>query len=81
MPATTFFSDPKYSWRPLHTYPIFQESTWWRHPPVLPDKTPGCDEANRTMIYLPRFTLEAPDLLDQYVKAFEKVWAHRKELV
>jgi hypothetical protein len=23
---------------------------------------------------------DAPELVDQYIKAFEKVWAHRKEL-
>jgi len=23
---------------------------------------------------------EAPQLIEQYVKAFEKVWAHRKEI-
>ena len=26
------------------------------------------------------FTKPVPELIDQYVKAFEKVWAHRKEL-
>ena len=41
---------------------------------------PGCDEANRTAISLPYFTSEPPELVDQYAKAFEKVWAHRKEL-
>ena len=29
---------------------------------------------------LPFFTSEVPELCDQYVRAFEKVWAQRKEL-
>ena len=42
--------------RLLHTYPIFQEAKWWHHLPAVPDKVPGCDEANRTAITLPYFT-------------------------
>ncbi len=64
----------------LHTYPIFQEPHWWHHLPAVPDKMPGCDEARRTGLQLPYFTCDAPELVDQYAKAFEKVWAHRKEL-
>ncbi|HNR33381.1 MAG TPA: DegT/DnrJ/EryC1/StrS family aminotransferase [Candidatus Hydrogenedentes bacterium] len=69
----------EYSWTLLHTYPIFSESQWWRHMPVLPvpDSVPGCDEANRKAIRLPYFTSEQPELVDQYIAAFEKVWAHR----
>ena len=64
----------------LHTYAVFQESQWWHHLPTVPDKLPGCDEARRTGLQLPYFTCDAPDLVDQYIKAFEKVWAHRKDL-
>jgi dTDP-4-amino-4,6-dideoxygalactose transaminase len=72
----------EYSWKLLHTYPVFQEEKWWRHMPVLPDpdSVPGCDEANRTAISLPYFTSEQPELIDQYIVAFEKVWAHRDKL-
>jgi hypothetical protein len=63
-----------------HDYVVFREEKWWRHLPVLPDKVPGCDEANRRLMYLPLFTSEVPELVEQYVEAFEKVWAHRKEL-
>jgi len=72
----------EYSWRLLHTYPIFSEERWWRHMPVLPkdDSLPGCDEANRTAISLPYFTSDQPELIEQYAKAFEKVWAHREAL-
>lgn len=64
----------------LHTYPIFQEAQWWHHLPAVPGKMPGCEEVRNTGIQLPYFTCDAPELVDQYVKAFEKVWAHRKEL-
>jgi perosamine synthetase len=69
-----------YTWSLLHNYPIFHEAKWWHHLPAMPGKLPGCDQANRTCIALPYFTREAPELVDQYVKAFEKVWAHRDEL-
>ncbi len=69
-----------FTWTLLHTYPIFSESKWWRHMPTLPESVPGCDEANRKAIQLPYWTSDQPDLLEQYVAAFEKVWAHRAEL-
>ncbi len=74
------FGDAGIPWVLLHTYPMFREQQWWRHMPVLPDQVPGCDEANRSIMYLPLFTKEVPELVEQYVKAFEKVWAHRQEL-
>jgi dTDP-4-amino-4,6-dideoxygalactose transaminase len=64
----------------LHTFPVFQEAQWWHHLPALPDKLPGCDEILRTGIQLPYFTCAAPELVEQYVRAFEKVWAHRSQL-
>ncbi len=69
-----------YNWHLLHDYPIFQESKWWHHVPKMPGRLPGSDQANRTTIAMPYFTSEAPELADQYVKAFEKVWAHRAKL-
>jgi perosamine synthetase len=69
-----------YDWALVHTFAVFNEPKWWRHPPVPPDKVPGCDEVNRTAMTLPYFTSDAPELVEQYAKAFEKVWAHRKEL-
>ncbi len=70
------------SWTLLHTYPMFAESEWWRHMPTLcdNDSIPGCHEANRKLIQLPVFTSEQPELVDQYIAAFEKVWAHRDKL-
>lgn len=69
-----------YTWTLLHTYPIFGESKYWRHMPVLCDKVPGCDEANRKAIQLPLWTTDQPELLEQYAAAFEKVWANRKSI-
>ena len=62
-----------------HKLPLYAEAKWWHHTPVIPD-LPGSEQANRTAIALPVFTSEVPELVDQYAKAFEKVWAHRKEL-
>jgi dTDP-4-amino-4,6-dideoxygalactose transaminase len=68
-----------------HTYPLqhklalYAEAKWWHHAPVIPE-LPGSEQANRTAIGLPMFTCEVPELVDQYAKAFEKVWAHRQEL-
>ena len=41
---------------------------------------PGSDKANQWAMSLPYFTSEQPELVEQYVKAFEKVWAHREKL-
>jgi dTDP-4-amino-4,6-dideoxygalactose transaminase len=62
-----------------HKLALYAEAPWWHHKPVIPD-LPGSEQANATCIALPYFTAEAPELVDQYIKAFEKVWAHRKEL-
>ena len=62
-----------------HQLPVYSEAKWWHHLPTIPD-LPGSDQANRTALSLPVFTSEVPEVVDQYAKAFEKVWAHRKEL-
>jgi dTDP-4-amino-4,6-dideoxygalactose transaminase len=68
-----------YSYRLQHKCALYRAPQWWHHTPVIPE-LPGCDEANRTAIALPYFTTDVPELVDQYARAFEKVWAHRKEL-
>ncbi|WP_165252145.1 DegT/DnrJ/EryC1/StrS family aminotransferase [Paludisphaera soli] len=62
-----------------HKLPLYAEPEWWHHPPTIPE-LPGSDEANRTAIALPYFTSEAPELIEQYTRAFEKVWANRAKL-
>ncbi|HPC17636.1 MAG TPA: aminotransferase class I/II-fold pyridoxal phosphate-dependent enzyme [Candidatus Hydrogenedentes bacterium] len=62
-----------------HKLAIYAEDEWWHHKPVIPE-LPGSEKANATALALPYFTTEVPELVEQYVKAFEKVWAHRKEL-
>jgi dTDP-4-amino-4,6-dideoxygalactose transaminase len=62
-----------------HKCDLYREANWWHHLPVIPE-LPGSEQANATSIGLPYFTTQVPELVDQYVKAFEKVWAHRAEL-
>ena len=63
-----------------HKCTIYKEPQWWHHAPVVPDVLPGCQEVNAKAINISLFRQEAPELVEQYVKAFEKVWAHRNEL-
>ncbi|HNX33494.1 MAG TPA: DegT/DnrJ/EryC1/StrS family aminotransferase [Kiritimatiellia bacterium] len=63
-----------------HKMKIYAEAKWWHHPPVLPEKMPGGDHVNANHLMLPLFYGDASEVNGQYVKAFEKVWAHRSEL-
>ncbi|NLF09458.1 MAG: aminotransferase class I/II-fold pyridoxal phosphate-dependent enzyme [Pirellulaceae bacterium] len=63
-----------------HKYAIYSEPQWWHHPIDLPKSLPGCEQVNSRAINLPLFRREAPEMVEQYIAAFEKVWAHRKEL-
>src|ERR1051325_3711587 len=61
-------------------YALYAEAKWWHHPVTIPKSLPGTEQVNRTAVHLPLFYEEHPELMDQYVKAFQKVWAHRTEL-
>jgi len=63
-----------------HKLKIYSEARWWHHPPRIPVSMPGNAHVNANHIFLPLVYGEAPDLIEQYAKAFEKVWAHRAEL-
>lgn len=63
-----------------HKFTIYREPQWWHHPPKVPESLPGCDQVNRSTLRLRLFHEEAPELIEQYVGAFEKVWAHRSRL-
>jgi dTDP-4-amino-4,6-dideoxygalactose transaminase len=63
-----------------HRYKLYSEPNWWHHPPLIPDDLHGTTQVNRQTVRLPLFRTEAPELIEQYVKAFEKVWAHRAQL-
>lgn len=63
-----------------HKLKIYSEAKWWHHPPRIPSSMPGNTQVNGTHFFLPLLHGEVPELIDQYVKAFEKVWAHRAEL-
>lgn len=62
-----------------HKLALYSEAQWWHHKPTIPE-LPGSEQCNATSIGLPYFTKPVPELVEQYVKAFEKVWAHRREL-
>jgi dTDP-4-amino-4,6-dideoxygalactose transaminase len=68
-----------HSYRLQHTLPLYRDPAYWHHLPAIPE-LPGSEQANAIGIALPYFTSPAPELVEQYVKAFEKVWAHRDEL-
>ncbi len=63
-----------------HKLALYHEAEWWHHKPEIPESLPGSELANRTAIAMPPFTKAVPELVEQYAKAFEKVWAHRGEL-
>jgi perosamine synthetase len=63
-----------------HKLKIYSEAKWWHHAPTIPSSMPGNAYVNANHIFLPLFYREAPELIGQYVKAFEKVWARRTEL-
>ena len=63
-----------------HKLKIYSESKWWHHAPKIPESMPGNAHVNANHIFVPLFHREASELIDQYVKAFEKVWARKSEL-
>ena len=63
-----------------HKYRLYSEAKWWHHPVVIPSDLPGTTQVNKTAVKVPVFREEAPDLIDQYAQAFEKVWARRAQL-
>ncbi len=63
-----------------HKLTIYSEPQWWHHPPVIPKSMPGDEYINSNHIFLPLMYGEADDLIDQYVRAFRKIWAHRSQL-
>ena len=63
-----------------HKLKIYSEAKWFHHKPEIPSALPGSDHINASHVFLPFFYEETPELMDQYVKAFEKIWAHRAEL-
>ena len=63
-----------------HRYKLYSEAKWWHHPVIIPADLHGTTQVNRQTVRMPLFRAESPELIEQYVKAFEKVWAHRSEL-
>jgi len=63
-----------------HKLKIYAEAKWWHHPPTIPASMPGNAYINANHIFLPLIYGEAPELIAQYIQAFEKVWAQRANL-
>ncbi|MBI3119949.1 MAG: DegT/DnrJ/EryC1/StrS family aminotransferase [Candidatus Hydrogenedentes bacterium] len=63
-----------------HKLKIYSEAQWWHHPPTIPEAMPGNEYVNANHVFLPLIHDDAPELIEQYVKAFEKVWAQRDKL-
>lgn len=63
-----------------HKLKIYSEAKWWHHKPTIPAAMPGSEQVNANHIFLPLFYEEVPELIEQYGKAFEKIWAHRTDL-
>jgi dTDP-4-amino-4,6-dideoxygalactose transaminase len=63
-----------------HKFSIYSEPKWWHHPPVIPDVLPGCEQVNKTHIFVALHYDDHPELAEQYATAFEKIWASQEEL-
>ncbi|MDW8310041.1 MAG: DegT/DnrJ/EryC1/StrS family aminotransferase [Verrucomicrobiales bacterium] len=63
-----------------HKLKIYSEAKWWHHPPTIPATMPGNEHVNANHIFVPLIYEDAPHLIEQYARAFEKVWAHPDEL-
>ena len=63
-----------------HKYAVYAEPEWWHHAPNVPKVLPGCEEVNSRAMNVALFRKDCPELVEQYAKAFEKVWAHRDAL-
>jgi perosamine synthetase len=63
-----------------HKQKIYSEAKWWHHTPTIPESLPGNEYVNANHIMLPLFYGEASEVNEQHAKAFQKIWAHQKEL-
>jgi perosamine synthetase len=63
-----------------HKLKIYSEAKWWHHAPKIPTTLPGSEFINKSHIFLPLMYGEANELIAQYGKAFEKVWAHKAKV-
>jgi dTDP-4-amino-4,6-dideoxygalactose transaminase len=63
-----------------HKFSIYSEAKWWHHPPQIPSDLPGSVQVNRSHIFVRLIYSDAPELVEQYARAFEKVWAHKSQV-
>jgi len=55
-----------------HKLKIYSEAKWWHHPPKIPSSMPGNAYVNANHIMLPLIHGDAPELTEQYVKAYSR---------
>jgi len=70
----------KWDYPEQHKLKIYSEAKWWHHQPTIPASMPGNAHVNDNHIFLPVLYGEAPELIEQTSRAFEKVWTHRDDL-
>jgi perosamine synthetase len=63
-----------------HKLLIYSEPKWWHHAVTIPGNMPGNDYINGQHFFLPLMYEEADDVIDQYIKAFQKIWANKSQL-
>ncbi|NUP98974.1 MAG: DegT/DnrJ/EryC1/StrS family aminotransferase [Armatimonadetes bacterium] len=63
-----------------HKYAVYAEPQWWHHKLDVPAVLEGCEEVNAKAINVALFRREVPELVAQYIKAFEKVWGQRDQV-
>lgn len=63
-----------------HEQPVYRRSEFWTRPPEPPASLPACEEIIPKIIQLPTFATCKERVVDEYIAAFEKVWANLKTL-
>ncbi|MBI3279587.1 MAG: DegT/DnrJ/EryC1/StrS family aminotransferase [Acidobacteria bacterium] len=63
-----------------HKFALYSEPRWWHHAPAIPELLPGSEQVNNEHLFVTLMYEDAPELIEQYGKAFEKIWANRDKL-
>jgi dTDP-4-amino-4,6-dideoxygalactose transaminase len=70
----------KWDYPEQHKLKIYSEAKWFHHAPTIPESMPGNASVNGGHIFMPLMYGAADDLIAQYIKGVQKVYAHRAEL-
>jgi dTDP-4-amino-4,6-dideoxygalactose transaminase len=63
-----------------HKLAVYSQAKWWHHQPDVPRVLPGTERVNEVAVNLALFREEVPELVDQYIAAFRKIWSRRDSL-